>query len=386
MNQVHNLTVLIAASEQLDTLALTYTLNDFGINNITTSSNQEDDVVRQVLKNDVKTIFLDVLNSELPESKQVVQRLIQRTGCQVIAIGHSTEIFAYRGMLASGASDYLVNPVTPQDLEHVSFAALQLNNEKRNEKIVSIVSAKGGSGSSTIIATLSQQLAELEKRVTCMDLDFSMGDLDLLLNVEGNTALVELLQYPERLEPLVFERSGISVSPEHTLFTGYLPLDTTPFWPQKSAFDQFTKFCLQSSDYLLIDIPTYSLRDQVGFEALKSADIRIIVVEPTLSSIRNAGQIIKRLQNQAASQTIVVLNHCKSDSASLISAHDVKKSLGTSVDVVIPFLPNHFLNKSSLGQPAHKGNRKVKLAFNSLLELVTGEPQQGSRRFWKRGA
>ena len=110
MNQVHNLAVLIAASEQLDTLALTYTLNDFGINNITTSSNQEDDVVREVLKNDVKTIFLDVLNSELPESKQVVQRLIQRTGCQVIAIGHSTEIFAYRGMLASGASDYLVKP------------------------------------------------------------------------------------------------------------------------------------------------------------------------------------------------------------------------------------------------------------------------------------
>ncbi|CDU08545.1 putative CpaE2 pilus assembly protein [Vibrio coralliirubri] len=386
MNQVHNLAVLIAASEQLDTLALTYTLNDCGINNITTSSIQEDDIVRQVLKNDIKTLFLDVLNWDLSESKQVVQRLIKRTGCQVIAIGHSTEILAYRGMLASGASDYLVNPVTSQDLEHVSFAALQLNSEQRNEKVISIVSAKGGSGGSTITATLSQQLAELDKRVTCMDLDFSMGDLDLLLNVEGNTALVELLQYPERFEPLVFERSGISVSPEHTLFTGYLPLDTTPFWPQKSAFDQFTKFCLQSSDYLLIDIPTYSLRDQVGFEALKSADIRIIVVEPTLSSIRNAGQIIKRLQNQADSQTIVVLNHCKSDSASLISAHDVKKSLGTSVDVVIPFLPNHFLSKSSLGQPAHKGNRKVKLAFNSLLELVTGEPQQGSRRFWKRGA
>ncbi|MCZ8488886.1 hypothetical protein O9992_22015 [Vibrio lentus] len=38
--------------ERLDALALTYTLNDFGINNITTSSNQEDDVVEQVLKND----------------------------------------------------------------------------------------------------------------------------------------------------------------------------------------------------------------------------------------------------------------------------------------------------------------------------------------------
>ena len=386
MNQVHQLTVLIAASEQLDPLALTHTLNDFGIHNITVSSNQEDDVVRHVLKHGIKTIFLDVLNCELAESKQAVQRLIKRTGCQVIVLGHSDEIFIYRGMLASGASDYLVPPVTQQDLEHVSFSALQNNSEKRNEKVISVVSAKGGSGSSTITATLAQQLAELDKKVSCLDLDFSMGDLDLLLNVEGNSALIELLQYPERLDPLVFERSGISVSAKHTLFTGYLPLDATPFWPQKSALDQFTKFCLQNSDYLLVDIPTYSLRDQVGFDALKSADIRVIVVEPTLGSIRNAGQILKRLQNQADSQTLVVLNHTKSDSGSMISVNDVKKSLGVPVDVVIPFSPNHFLSKSSLGQPAHKGNRKVKVAFNSLVELITGESQQSSRRFWKRGA
>ncbi|MCW0469736.1 hypothetical protein OH492_14290 [Vibrio chagasii] len=55
--------------------------------------------------------------------------LIKRTG-QVIAIGHSDEIFIYRGMLASGASDYLVPPVTPQDLEYRFFAALQKQQRK----------------------------------------------------------------------------------------------------------------------------------------------------------------------------------------------------------------------------------------------------------------
>ncbi|EGU41499.1 P-loop NTPase [Vibrio splendidus] len=386
MNKVHQLTVLIAASEQLDTLSLKATLSDFGINHIITSSNQEDEVVRQVLKHGITTVFLDVMSCELAESKQAVQRLIKRTGCQIIVIGQSNEIFIYRGMLASGASDYLVPPVTTQDLEHVSFTALQNSNGRRNEKVISVVSTKGGAGSSTITATLSQQLAELGKQVACLDLDFSMGDLDLLLNVEGNPALIELLQYPERLEPLVFERCGISVDEKHTLFTGYLPLDAAPFWPQKSALDQFTQFCLQKADYLVMDIPTYSLRDQVGFNALKSADIRVIVIEPTLGAIRNAGQIIKRLQEPSSSQTIVILNHCKSDSASMISVKDVQKSLGVKVDIIIPFLPNHFIGNSSLGHPAHKGNKKAKLAFNSLIELITGEVPQSSRRFWKRGA
>lgn len=158
MNQVHQLTVLIAASEQLDTLALSHTLNDFGIHNITVSSNQEDDVVRHVLKHGIKTVFLDVLNCELAESKQAVQRLIKRTGCQVIAIGHSDEIFIYRGMLASGASDYLVPPVTPQDLEHVSFAALQNSSEKRNEKVISVVSAKVVQAAAPLLQPLHSNL------------------------------------------------------------------------------------------------------------------------------------------------------------------------------------------------------------------------------------
>ncbi|MFS1944210.1 hypothetical protein [Vibrio lentus] len=70
----------------------------------------------------------------------------------------------------------------------------------------------------------------------------------------------------------------------------------------------------------------------------------------------------------------------------MISVKDVQKSLGVKIDIIIPFLPNHFIGKSSLGYPAHKGNKKAKLAFNSLIELITGEVPQSSRRFWKRGA
>ncbi|MCZ8486343.1 P-loop NTPase [Vibrio lentus] len=201
--------------------------------------------MRQVLKNDVKTIFLDVLNSELPESKQVVQRLIQRTGCRYRDWSFNGNFCLPWNAFASGASDYLVNPVTPHKILNTSPLLLCNSTTKNEMKNVSIVSAKGGSGSSTIIATLSQQLAEIGKRVTCMDLDFSMGDLDLLLNVEGNTALVELLQYPERLEPLAFERRDQCVS-RALPPTGYLPLDTTPFWPQKAYLISFYKFRLQT--------------------------------------------------------------------------------------------------------------------------------------------
>ncbi|GLO63406.1 hypothetical protein MACH09_39140 [Vibrio sp. MACH09] len=385
MKHVSDVTVLIAASEQLDSFSFTRTLAEFGIVDVTVCSLNEDDIIRQVLRKNITTLFLDVMTVEIVEAQKLIQSIVTRTSSKVFAIGQSEEIATYRNMLSAGASDYLVHPVGLEMLQRISLVA-EKSNDVQKGKIISVVSAKGGLGSTTIAATLAQLLARQNQTVTSVDLDFAMGDLDLLLNVESNTALVELLQYPERLEPILFERSGVEVSKTHTLFTGYLPLDGAPFWPEKSALEQFNRFCLQSSEYVVMDIPTYSLRDQVGLQALRTADLRIIVVDATLGSLRNANQILKQLQAESNLQNIMVLNHTKSNTASLISVNDAKKALGVSIDVVIPFAPNHFIEKSALGQPAYVGNKKVKAAFQLLLEKITGQANPTRRRFWKRGA
>ncbi|MGF1753187.1 AAA family ATPase [Vibrio makurazakiensis] len=387
MMHTNNVAILIAASEQLETFSLTHTLNDLGVSNITLTSVNEEDIIRQSLKNNISTIFLDVMNLDTTSAQRLIQSIVTRTNSKVFAIGQSENIGTFREMLSAGASDYLVNPIEFAMLEQLSFVSETSIADDRSGKVISIVSAKGGSGSSTIAATLSQLLATQNQSVTSVDLDFSMGDLDLLLNVEGNTALVEMLQFPERLEPVLFERSGVEVSEKHTLFTGYLSLESTPFWPEKTALELFNKFCLQNTDYVTLDIPTYSLRDQVGQHALRSADVRIIVLEPTLGAIRNANQILKQLQGDSYFHNIVVLNHTKSDSASMISAKDVENALGVPVDVEISFAPSHFVAKSSLGQPVHIGHKRVKAAFQTLMNKVTGQaPQRSRRQFWKRGA
>ncbi|MFM2587859.1 CpaE family protein [Vibrio sp. TBV020] len=383
-----SLSVLVAENGQLDSYSLTLAFAEQGITDLDAVSREEELIVKSVVKHGYPIIALDVSGLARQQAESLISALKIRTGSHILAIGDDEQIAFYRAMIKAGASEYVLNPVEVSAFDNVDFHSV--NQEDSTGKVISIVGAKGGVGSSTVAVNLARELSQRGDAISIADMDFSTGDLDLQYNVQGNTSLVEMLQYPERLEPVVYARSGIAVEDNLTLFTGYLPLDASPFWPEKSALDHFRKFCLKHSNMLIQDLPTFSMRDQIGLNSLTQADIRILVVEPTLASIRNAGQILRALEStestQSARKNVIVVNHTKSDKASLISCNDVQRALGYSVDVVLPYAPGHFLTKDSLGYSALKGNRKVNRAFAHLADLVAGESKIAKRRFWKRGA
>lgn len=383
-----NISVLIAASEKLDSYYLNLALSEQGITQVNQVGLDQDEIVRQMVKNNHSVLFLDVIGQDSAMAEQFVQSMIKRTGSHVVAIGDNQQIAFYRAMMACGATEYLTNPIEPNALASIDFTSYQKEESEGN--IIAVVGAKGGVGTSTIAANLALSLSQRNEQVAIADMDFSAGSLDLQLNVDGSSALVEMLQYPERLEPVVYQRSGIEVNPNLTLFTGYMPLESEPFWPEKSALDYFAKFSLHHASHLILDIPSFSLRDQVGFSQLSAADIRVLVIEPTLASIRNAGQILKNLTSAADHSpgkiNILLLNHTKSEKASLIYSQDVQKALGFSVDVELPFAPTHFLTNDSLGKSALKGDRKVQKAFKQLTDLVQGQASSAKSSFWKRRA
>lgn len=385
---VDNFSVLVAASPSLDTYHLSLAFAEQGITQLTQVPLDREHIIKKVLADNYKIVALDVVGMALEAAQDWVSDISRRTGCKVVVIGDDETIPYYRSVCAAGAIEYLVNPVSQQGLSLVDFhgqASAQLSGRR-----VSVVGSKGGVGTSTIVASLARTLSQRQHSVTAVDLDFSAGDLDLHFDVQGNTALVEMLQYPERLEPVVLERSSIRVEANLSLLTGYLALDTDPFWPEKGALEHLSKFCLYHADYMIFDIPSFSLRDQVGMSALKSSDVRIIVVETSLASIRNAGQILSSLSCGGHADpnkvNLVVVNHTKSDKSSLLTRNDIQRALGAEIDVSIPFAPLHFLNKSALGQSAIKGNRKVSRAFSLLADHVVGIESPRSFQFWKRGA
>ncbi|MEJ2765076.1 hypothetical protein VV869_14040 [Photobacterium sp. MCCC 1A19761] len=256
-------------------------------------------------------------------------------------------------------------------------------------KRIAVASAKGGAGTTSLVANIAWGLStHSDTQVACADLDFVTGDLDLQLSVNANGALQEMLQYPTRLEPLIYARSGVKVTENLHIFTGYSARLTQAFWPDELEFEAFSAFCQRQADFLIWDIPAFSLRDQVGLNALCGSDIQVLIVEPTLASIRRTHLLLDALKASAETQTILVLNHTKPEGTSLITAADVARALGRQPDIEIPFAPDHMVASATLGQLAIAKKHRAGKALQQLVNLIRGEQAATGRGLlrWLKGA
>ena len=98
-----------------------------------------------------------------------------------------------RDLVHAGVHDYLVKPISPQALAE----ALELRPgqagapiSQRLAKLVALVGARGGVGTTTIAANLAWYLANRQnRRVALLDLNLQRGDCALALNVTPTAGL-----------------------------------------------------------------------------------------------------------------------------------------------------------------------------------------------------
>ena len=74
-------------------------------------------------------------------------------------------------------------------------------------KLITVMGAAGGVGTTTLATNLAVELAALaERQVSIVDLDYRFGQVATLLDVEPTYTLSDLCNSPEQLEQQVIER------------------------------------------------------------------------------------------------------------------------------------------------------------------------------------
>ncbi len=138
----------------------------------------------------------------------------------VLVIGHNNDIGLYRALIHEGVADYLVAPVTSdQILQVLANRLTRKDAAERASKVIAVVSARGGAGSTTIAANLAWMLAHERDTNTCLvDLDLPFGGLANALDCQPDPELSALLYTPELItDPetlhrmLVHKTSNLSV-------------------------------------------------------------------------------------------------------------------------------------------------------------------------------
>jgi len=124
--------------------------------------------------------------------------------------------------MRSGVREFLAHPVDPAQLQTTLRRIIeeQSPGQKTNErKLVVVMGAKGGVGSTTVAVNLGAQLARLtQKRVILLDLARPMGHVSLLLDLRSRFSVRDATGNLERLDSHFFnalltlhEKSGLEV-------------------------------------------------------------------------------------------------------------------------------------------------------------------------------
>ena len=78
-----------------------------------------------------------------------------------------------------------------------------MENHKRPGKVLAITSGKGGVGKTNISANLAICLAASQKKVLLIDADFSLGNLDILMNLNTKYRISHFIKGSKTLEEII---------------------------------------------------------------------------------------------------------------------------------------------------------------------------------------
>lgn len=240
-------------------------------------------------------------------------------------------------------------------------------------RIITVTSGKGGVGKTTSTANLAVALAQMGKRVVCIDADIGLRNLDVVMGLENRIVydLVDVVEGKCKLRQAMVKDKR---APDLYLLPAAQTRDKTAISPQDMVM--LTNQLRESYDYILIDSPAGI---EWGFRnALAPADEVIVVTNPEAPAVRDADRIIGLIEaEERRIPTSLLINRAKPDMirrGDMLSVNDVLEVLSVRLLGVVPD-DEMVLVSSNRGAPLTMDNQKTPAAeaFRNIARRVAGE-------------
>lgn len=238
------------------------------------------------------------------------------------------------------------------------------------ESIV-VTSGKGGVGKTTTTANIGTALASLGKRVVVIDGDTGLRNLDVLMGLENRIVFTIIDVIEERCQ---LRKALIKDKRFDTLFL--LP---TAQCKDKGDIKEEQMFDIVSQlkedfDYVLIDCPAGI---EQGFEnSIAGANRALVVVNPEITSIRDADRVIGKLDSKGITDHSVIVNRMNYEMAKngdMLGIEDIVDCLAVKLIGVVPD-DKAVTISTNKGEPiVLLGEAHAGIAFMNIARRIIGE-------------
>jgi flagellar biosynthesis protein FlhG len=264
-----------------------------------------------------------------------------------------------------------------------------MENYQRQAKVLAITSGKGGVGKTNIAANLAICLAALRKRVLLVDADLSLGNLDVVMNLNSKYNISHMISGRKSIEDI------IHIGPEGLEIicgaSGLEELANIGEFQRQRLLKELSGL-QNNADAIVIDTAAGISKSVISF--CLAADHVLVVTTPEATAITDAYAMIKVLVgNRFAGRISLIVNMAETTAEGkktyLQIANVVRRFLNTHVYEAGVLLKNERLSSAvRLRRPVVLAYPKAQIT-SSLVALAaklsdSSAAQPSNESFFKK--
>jgi pilus assembly protein CpaE len=324
-----------------------------------------------------EVLLVDLTGEEQPLTAMMELAELVEPDTTVLVIGQARELSFYRAIVNGlGVREYLAKPLTAGAIASHFLPFIQPDPASaalNGGKIVAIAGARGGIGTTTIASNLAWMIGhEMHRHTMLLDTDLQTGTAALSLNVEPGRGFAAALGTPDRMDAMLVERCAQPAGNRLHVMASLEALGT-PVNYTNGAAGPLTKALRSRYKFILADAGARQL--PFAREMLCLAHQRVIILDPSIMSLRNLDRLNALPGNQVA-RTILVLNQAGRPYG--LSQSFMEQALGMKFDVIIPDLPRILPKADKFGEMAASIKSPFRDAIGKLATKIGADTSERS--------
>ncbi|MDH4582110.1 hypothetical protein E8F20_09545 [Pseudomonas sp. BN415] len=310
--------------------------------------------------------------------REELAALLQRPAQErppLLICGPLEEREGIRLAMQAGARDFLPEPVAEEELRAALGRMLvdARTGSTTGGKLIAVMNAKGGSGATLLACNLAQQLSVACKGTLLLDLDLQFGSVSHYLDVQTPHSHLDVLQQVDELDSVALRGFCSHFSPSLHVLGGRTSELCLYQDVRLEQLETLLALARNTYDWVVVDLPRQI--DHITGVTLEQADRVYIVVQQSLSHLKDANRLVRILRDDLGVQgnrLQVVVN--RYNKTAPVSLKDIAETLRCSE---LQKLPNDYAvvsESQNTGVPLvlHAPRAPVSLAIRELSQELLG--------------
>ena len=325
-------------------------------------------------------LVVDLGNSEQPLEELLTLAESCEPSTQVVALGTVNDLGLYKQFVAAGVADYLVKPLSPEELETALLAAAFREQHVIEAvdvplgKIVVTIGARGGVGATTIATNGAWMLAEEQnQKVVLVDLDLQFGSTALSLDLVPAGGMIETLRNPDRVDALFLASALVPKTANFSVLAAEEDLARDASY-SSAGIERLIEELRRSFDWVWIDIPRTLC--YVNANVISDASHIYVVSDLSLAGMRDTMRVANYCDGlNRDSDIAVILN--RTGGAKGIPAAQFGKGVPKPVIARLPEDPKAG-NAATTGKPVAQiaGRGKFAVGLRKIVQEIAPLPKK----------